>query len=213
MFNSTDKFLMIGRSGCGKSYLAKHLQRIYPRRIIFDSLDEYNPSQFRKPPIVVTNFEGFANAISQVENEKKFIIIYKIDVTDDLAITYFNHSMEILYELGDVCVVIEEIQDYCSPYKIPPFLKKGMTSGRHRNMSFFMTTQRPSFIHGDIFSQATNTFCGNLIKKSDAQTMADLLNVDRKEIHLLKKREFFWFNSEREIPVIKINSEQFTKKA
>lgn len=213
MFNSTDKFLMIGRSGCGKSYLAKTLQKIYPRRVIFDSLDEYDPSNFRNPPLVVSTFEGFTSAISQVENESKFIIIYKIDVTDSMAITYFNHCMEILYSMGNVCVVIEEIQDYCSPYKIPSFLKKGMTSGRHRNMSFFMTTQRPSFIHGDIFSQATNTFCGNLIKKSDAQTMADLLNIDRKEINVLKKREFYWFNSERENPVIKINSEQFTKKS
>lgn len=212
MFNSTDKFLMIGRSGCGKSYLSKLLQKIYPRRVIFDALDEYNPSDYKNANVVYS-FEGFVSSIQTLEKEKKFILIYKIDVTEDLAITYFNSSMEILYHLGNVCIVIEEIQDYCSPYKIPSWLKKGMTSGRHKILSFFMTTQRPSFIHGDIFSQATNVFCGNLIKKSDSQTMGDLLNIDRKEINLLKKREFFWFNSERENPVIKINSEQFTKKS
>ena len=37
--------------------------------------------------------------------------------------------------------------------------------------------------------------------------------VLRKEFPALKIREFFWFNSERENPVIKINSNQFIKKA
>ena len=82
-----------------------------------------------------------------------------------------------------------------------------MTSGRHRNIATFMTTQRPSLINGNVFSQATNIFCGNLIKKSDAQTMSDLLDIDRNEIKLLKMREFFWFNAERDTPTIKIKSE------
>lgn len=206
-FTATDKFLMIGLSGSGKSYLCKALQKEYPRRVIFDSMDEYELEN-NKNSVMVHSFEELVNTISNFRDEKRFQIIYRIDTSDPNSVLYFENALYILYELGNVCVVVEEAQDYCTPNKIPASYKKCMTSGRHRNMAFFATTQRPSIINGMIFSQSTQIFCGNLIKKSDAQTMADLLNIPRIDINQLEKRRFFWFNINNPREITKINTEK-----
>lgn len=190
-FKQTDKILCVGRSGCGKSFLGKKLASVFPRLVIFDSLDEYPKSEHD-----IHSFNQFASYIKQISDQKirKFKLIIKFDTSLDDCKELFDHYMHILYELGDVFTVIEEVQDYCSPYFIGRWFKKSMTSGRHRNMGFLFTTQRPSFLNKTVLSQSTNIFVGNLIDRNDSMTISQLLDSDKKEITSLNDREFLWFN-------------------
>ena len=204
-FSITDKILLIGRSGCGKSWLGKMIQKVYPRRIIFDTTEEYTDDRFT----YVHSWNEFSNFLIANHDSKKFVLVVRFNTEDeDLNEVTFNEMMKAIYRFGNVMVVIEEVQDYCSPHYIGFWFKKCMTSGRHRSLSFIFTTQRPSIINGNIFSQSTHIFTGNLIKKSDASAMADLLNMDRKEFNVLEDRKFFWFYIYRNPKTIKISSNE-----
>ena len=115
-FNKIDKILILGRSGCGKSFLAKKIVTAYPRHIIFDPLDEHLSATL---PFVY-NFDQFADAIKKISDEKirTFKLVIKIDTDIDNFIDIFDLYARILYEFGDTMVLIEEVQDFCTPYLI-----------------------------------------------------------------------------------------------
>ena len=190
-FKQTDKILVVGRSGCGKSFLGKKLASVFPRLVIFDSLNEYPPSDYD-----VESFDQFAGYIRQISENKisRFKLIIKFDTSLEDCKEIFDHYMHVLYELGNTFIVIEEVQDYCTPYFIGRWFKKSMTSGRHKNLGFLFTTQRPSFLNKTVLSQSTNIFVGNLIDRNDSMTISQLLDSDKKEISSLNDREFLWFN-------------------
>ena len=77
-FVSTDKFLFIGRSGTGKTYLCKQIQKIFPRRVIFDSMGEYTEKDFKNNDnfFIISNFTEFTNTISFIKDDKKTTRIF-----------------------------------------------------------------------------------------------------------------------------------------
>lgn len=196
-FTRQDKTILIGRSGCGKTMLGKKIQKLYSRRVIFDPMEEYNDDSY----YYCYSFSDFAYYIKEVKDFKNFTIVLR-----DVNEIEFDEILKALYVMGNVLIVIEETQDFCSPHKISDMFKKCMTSGRHRDLAFIFTTQRPSIIHGTIFAMCTNIFVGNLIKKSDSATMADLLDMDRKEFTKLQNCEFYHFNVSNNPHTQKINS-------
>jgi ABC-type dipeptide/oligopeptide/nickel transport system ATPase component len=201
MFKPTDKISLIGRSGCGKSYLGKMIQKVFPRVIIFDSLDEY-PVQEND----IHTFEQFMNFCRIASDLPKFRVIVRFNIDEQNTSILFEQYMRCLYFLGDVLIVVEETQDYCSPHKIGHYFKKCLTSGRHRGLGFIFTTQRPALISKTVLSQSTHVFVGNLIDKDDSDTMGKLMARKGAEFSLLKDREFFWFCPARENHTVKINS-------
>ena len=203
MFKATDKILLVGRSGCGKSYLGKRIQKLFPRVFIFDSLDEYPVTEND-----LKNFDDFMNFIRFAESNElnKFTRIIRFDIDETNQKLIFEQMMRVLYHFGNSLVVLEETQDYCNPHSIGPYFKKCLTSGRHKGLGFIFTTQRPAIIHNTVFSQCTHMFIGNLINKNDGDTMGNLTAKKREEFALLKDREFFWFCPARTPHTVRINS-------
>lgn len=194
-FNKIDKILILGRSGCGKSFLAKKIVSAYPRLIIFDPLDEHATATM---PFVF-NFDQFAESLKKISDEKikSFKLVVKIDTDIENFIEIFDLYARLLYEFGDTMVLIEEVQDFCTPYLIGKFFKKCMTSGRHKDLSFCFTTQRPSFLNKNIFSQSTHIFVGNLIDQNDVKTVTNCIDAEKKDVTSLDDCHFLWFSPKR----------------
>ena len=102
-FKQTDKILAVGRSGCGKSYLGKKLASVYPRLVIFDSLNEYPKSQHD-----IESFSHFTSYIKKISDEKirNYKLIIKFDTSLEDCKEIFDLYMHVLYELGDTFIVI-----------------------------------------------------------------------------------------------------------
>lgn len=207
-FLQTDKILMVGRSGCGKSHLGNQISEIFPRLIIFDSLDEHHKKSDSEQE--VKSFDEFSSVIKMIQLYKltKFKIIVKIDTSHPDNKEIINHYLKLIYHVGDVFVVIEETQDYCTPYEIPRYFQKCMTSGRHFNIGFLFTTQRPSFLNKTILSQCTHIFVGNLIDQNDNKAVSSFIDAKKNEISELPNYSFLWFNPQRTPHTIKISPEK-----
>lgn len=202
-FKQTDKILILGRSGCGKSFLGKKIQQAFPRLVIFDITDEYPADQN-----TIRTFDEFTNFARHAGSLPRFkkVVKFSDELNQEQLQATFDAMLKILFTIGDMTIVIEEIQEYCSTHKLPEYLWKSMTRGRHRNLGFIITTQRPGQLHKTVLSQSTHVITGNLIDKNDVTTVATFLGRDSKEVSSLRDREFLWFCPTRENQIVKFKS-------
>jgi len=209
-FSHQDVITILGRRGCGKSFLGKQIQKVFPRKFIFDliELNEY------KSDIEIYNFNQFSEFIQKVENEelKTFTAVIKFSIHDNKRYDVFDQMIKTLYHLGACTIVVEEVQNFIDPHNIGDNFSHSFTTGRHRDLSIIMTTQRPSKMHKDALSQSTHIFCGNLTAKSDISHVADALNMKGDEIAQLDDCEFFHFCPFNKPKVKKINTRELFKE-
>lgn len=197
MIEATDCILVVGRRGCGKSYLAKRLQEIWPRRIIIDTLNEYSDGE------IVRSFNDFSNKLIELKEKKaqKFVIIFQFPVESDILEPEFNQIMRLCYWFGNIQIVIEEVQNHCNTHWLPAWLKKNLLIGRHQKLSLLFTSQRPGEVNKTIFSQCSHLFCGNLIDGNDIKYVSNFLNQDSEKLVNLPDRRFLYFNNGKIIEI------------
>lgn len=191
MFTSTDCILVVGRRGCGKSYLAKRIQEIWPRRVIIDTLNEY-----KGQGETVRSFAEFSKRLIELkaENTQKFVLIFQMPVEAEFSATEFDQILRLCFYFRNIQIVIEEIQMHSNPHFLPNWLKKNLLIGRHQNISLLFTSQRPGEVNKTIFSQCRHIFCGNLIDKNDAIYCSNFLGQDHEKLKSLPDRKFIYFN-------------------
>lgn len=189
MFISSDKTLIMGRSGCGKSYLCRRLQKIWPRRVIIDSLAEYQDEKER-----FTTFDAITARLKKAKetNEKEFTLVFQFDPEIESGDEIFNQLLRVCYYFENILVVIEEVQVFSSPHYLPHWLKTSLLTGRHKNMALMFTSQRPGEVNKTIVSQCRHIFCGNLIDKNDLNYVSGFLNENSEKLINLKDRNFIY---------------------
>lgn len=190
MIKPDELILVMGRRGCGKSYLAKKIQEIWPRRIIIDSLNEYQDG------IKVNNFGDFCSQLEKLkaENAKKFVLIFRFNPEDGVSEEIFDEILRVSYYFGDVQIVIEEIQRYSTPHFLPKWLNNCLFVGRHQKLSLLFTTQRPGMLNKGILSQCAHVFCGQLIDGNDINYVAGFLGESSETLTSLPQRQFIYFS-------------------
>lgn len=174
--------------GCGKSFLGKKIQGIFPRRFIFDTLWEYPESDSD-----VFNFEEFAQRLLATANQSEFTITYRPDPDSQDFAAEFNEVLRCLFERGNILIVIEEVQLFATTHFLPRSLRNLLLMGRHQGISMVLTTQRPGECHKTIISQTNHLFAGTIYEKNDVEYVRSFMGDDAFKLKDLPKREFFYF--------------------
>ena len=197
MIKSTDCVLIMGRRGCGKSYLCKKIQSIWPRRVIIDSLSEYESEN------TVHTFNEFADKLMEFkrDNRESFDIVFQFDPESAISQDEFDHILRCSYYFGNLQLVIEEVQLYSGPHTMPHWLKQCLLTGRHQNISLIFTTQRPGELNKTIVSQCSHIFCGTINEGNDLKYVASFLNQDAQRLVQLPERQFLYFSGEGVVQV------------
>ncbi len=203
MIKPTDCILVMGQRGCGKSYLAKRLQSLWPKRVIIDSLSEYQVDKNNKNnnfenSIIVNNFNEFTEKMIELKNQnsEKFVIIYNFDPESDLNSEIFDEILRISYYFGNIQIVIEEVQLYSSPHQLTKWLKNCLLTGRHKGLSLLFTTQRPGELNKTILSQCAHIFCGKITEGNDLRYISSFLNQNSEKLINIPFKKFLYFSSE-----------------
>jgi len=187
MLKSTDVIGIMGRRGCGKSFLGGKLRNVFPRRVIFDTTHEHTG------PLMVYDFKQFSQVMLYTENASQFEIIVRFDIEHSKKSEEFDEMLKILYYRGSVCIVLEEIQNFSSPHSISPFLEHIFTTGRHRDLAVIYTTQRPGQLHKTALSQSSHIFCGQLHDRNDLNQVGNFMGADSKKLAHLPEYHFLWW--------------------
>lgn len=190
MITETDCLLIMGTRGCGKSYLCQMIQKIFPRRVIIDSVDEYPDEN------AVFSFDQFAQKIVELEKTgaRDFEIVFKFDPEVGQNTEEFDELLRCLYYFGNIQIVIEEVQLFSAPHSVPKWLKNCLLTGRHQGLSLIFTTQRPGELNKTILSQCNHIFCGRLVEGNDLRYVSAFLNQDAAKLSTLQDRNFLYFS-------------------
>lgn len=189
MFLPTDKFMVLGRSGCGKTTLGSRIVSVYPKVITFDSLHEYS----EKDGVIVSGFSEFCDVLLRKQNKEKFHIIFQFDLESENNAAEFNEALRVAYYFGGVLLRIEEIQNFTSPHFIPKWLSHCLTTGRHRKIGMMFLTQMPRYCNKALISQAGHLFCGQLHERADIEYARSVLGERAFELVNIPPRKFLYF--------------------
>lgn len=92
----------------------------------------------------------------------------------------FDTLCYIAMKMGNVTVAVDEISMFTSPYWCPDNLKQIVRLGRHRNVRFIATTQRPPDIHSLILSQAKTWYLFQMHLPRDVDYLKKFVpNIER----------------------------------
>lgn len=190
-FERTDVSIFMGMRGCGKSYLARRIQNIYPRKIIIDSLSEYSESD----GTVVHDFDAYGKFLENKKgNNDPFTLIYQFDPDSTISGVEFDQLLRVAYYFGNILVVIEEIQLYSNTHAMPHYLKQCLLTGRHQGLALIFTSQRPGEVHKTIVSQCHHIFVGRTIEGNDLRYLSHFLGENTEKLPLLPDRRFIYRN-------------------
>lgn len=201
-FKATDCFMVFGIRGSGKSYLAKQINKEWPRTIIIDPMDDF-PGE---PGNIFYDFNKFADRLADLKNknEQKFRLIFRFKPTTSVEEQHaiFEQICCLAYHFGNLQLVVDEIHDFHSPHYLPPYLKKIIFTGRHRGVSYLGISQRPARVHKDLVSQCPHVFIGLVFETNDVNYFRGFLGDKAELTKTLPERNFVYFQPRVGIKII-----------
>lgn len=181
----SEHVFVAGRTGSGKTYLAKKYLANYDHVAVLDTKgtftwDEVDPKELQ----VVTS-------ISELGGANKSKIIYR-PTWEELEIEYYDAFFKWAYMRRNTIVLVDEAMSVCpSPFKIPDYYKAILTRGRELNVSVWSLTQRPSGIPQVIMSEATHFFIFDLNLAKDREKIVHI--TGHEEFLERPGRYIFWY--------------------
>jgi DNA helicase HerA-like ATPase len=163
--------LIFGKTGTGKTTLAKELIKNERRVIIVDALQEYTG-------LILEDFESTVEFFRNKPKEFKLVCRYD----SDLAIEYL---FKLIFEIGDICLVVEEAEIYISPYAKSSSFLRLVRYGRHRNIKIIGVARRTSELSLDFRAQVNKIYSFKQTQPRDLQLMQELgfENLDKLGEH------------------------------
>lgn len=184
--------LIFGKRGSGKSYLAEKLIENEQRLLIFDTLGEYTEG------VVFEDYEKFTEFWRRIY-QHPYRLIYR-PLKPDAEI---EKIADLVYTIGDICFVVEEIDCYCTSYQISESFAHVVQRGRHKNITLIGITQRPYGINRLLTSQAKEIYVFNTNEPRDREYLRILLGQDIDgKLDSLKQYEYVkWTDGNEDLEI------------
>lgn len=158
---------VFGTAGSGKTTWIQNQITDIPRVLILENgLEEFEGETFYSKPEIA----------AYLINRGQFHALYldpdadeetNADEFCDIAISYTQYCKQKFHVWLNLLLVIDEAQNYTSPYKIGKKLKKTIMLSRHYAIELIYSSQRPSQISRNLTSQSSRFIIFNLQEKRD----------------------------------------------
>jgi len=184
-------FLILGRTGCGKTTLAKKIIDKYRRTIAVDPLGEYGGNVF-------TDFELFCDYCKNniVNNSGDFHIALRFD--EDIS---FQYLFQVLWYIPDFLFILEEAEMFIDSRNADRNFLRLVRYGRHKDISLLCVARRVPEISIDFRAQCTSIVTYNQTEPSDLEKLEDY-GFDMEEVKTLPLHEHVYIgeNIEEKTP-------------
>jgi len=174
--DSADIVGVFGGSGTGKSYCMGKLTEKDRRLIIWDVMDEYDDRT-----VIIKAWPALIKAVKAKEYRISFRPSFE-DLAGD-----FSRFCRLVYAVGRVRVVVEELNQVTQPSYAPPAWRNLCSRGRHRGVMIAGASQRPASVDKDFIGNMTECFAGRLPYRNDWKSLEPLLGKDAHKLATLKK--------------------------
>lgn len=157
--------LIFGKSGSGKTFLAKRIIEQFPRVIIFDKLHEYDGD-------VATSFQEFLELEPDARSSYVISCRYLFDDLDEIQLHY-DYTARAVWEFGNCLLVIEECEQFIDSYASNSNPINHLVSvGRHHGVSLLAIGRRPFEIAVKIRTQFTSIVTFKQTEPNDLRYLA-----------------------------------------
>lgn len=154
--------LIFGRTGYGKSFLAKKLIKDFNRVIVIDPMFEYESG------LIFLSFEDMLNYYKEHLPETfTFICRFSNDVDIEFAFKFCT-------VVGNLLLVVEEAEIYISPFAKSTNFLNLVRYGRHKSISILGIARRTSELSTDLKAQVNGIYSFNQMLPRDIAIMQEL---------------------------------------
>jgi DNA helicase HerA-like ATPase len=193
--------VVFGKKGSGKTTLVKRSASFLSRVVIFDPLSEYADG------VVISDAASLAEYL-RVNHAGKFKIIFRAE--DDQV---FSEAFYACRNMYDMTIIIEEVDNFCSPYDIEENLRGIIRYGRHRQLSIIGVSRRPAEVSRHLTAQADCIISFIQNEPRDiAYLKSRLSNEDCEQIKSLPEYQYHVFGDEKAFQNFFGFPPEFTKK-
>lgn len=186
--NPQSRIVILGRTRCGKTHLSRNIQKVFPRVVIIDTVQDYEPDG---ETFFFSNFEQFGLWLCKAQFSPKFRVVFQFSIHDFNKEEIADEIFRMLFEVGNILVVVDEIQYYKNSHYFSQLILVGARHG----IATIASTQRPANISKDVISQSSDVFIGQLFESNDAKYLGDFIsNEDLEKIAAMPKYMFLHFS-------------------
>jgi hypothetical protein len=191
----SEHVFIAGRTGSGKTYLARKYLARYPYVVALDTKGTLVwPEVPEEELTLVTRLADLGGA-------KTPRIIYR-PVWEEMELEFYNEFFRWCYIRGNTIVWVDEAMSVCpNPMKIPDYYKAILTRGRELKVAVWSLTQRPSGIPQVIMSESTHFFIFDLNMPQDREKLAEVTGAAElleKPSTRYGKYSFWYYHVERD---------------
>lgn len=198
MINFGEHVTIFGMSGSGKSTLTRKIGDLFPRKIIFDRLKEWNHIE----AIRVKDYHEFKTQYKLLYLLNSFTLVYEPHggLDHDFLLEEVNQIISLVYQVESVNsqgigIIFEEVWLYAPLHSIPPWIQETMLTGRHHNISVISNSQRPADVSKILVSQSRHLFVGQYYEFRDKKYYEDTFGRIPELAQSPPKYSFLWFKT------------------
>jgi len=204
--------LVVGGRGTGKTTFAKQIRDGSPRFAVYDPLMEYTTDKTKN----CFRLEDINWKDDQIVFSPRLYALHAEPglSSEDKQHYLFDKFCELLYYSGgNRCLVVDELHNYCSPYKMPPFFRKIITEGRHLNIGFCGVSQRIALTNATIFSLSHHIVSFRQHSENDLKTIRNVYpRGSEKIISRLPNFEALYFDNNQTLQRIYVTPGGYQQK-
>ena len=163
----------------------KELIKDYSRLIIYDPMIEYSSSTYK-----IFNRQSDLIRFLKEKGDSFFRVVY---IPDDPQAD-FHFICNLVYCMYDVVFACEEIDMGTSSNYTPPPLVKIICQGRHKGISHFGTTRRPTEVPKLLTSQANKLYIFKTHEPRDVDYFKQVMGENSEQIRNLKEYQYLYYN-------------------
>lgn len=180
---TNQRIAIFGKTRSGKSFFSKSLLLSYPRVVFHDRKMEHIDliRQYHFSP--VGTHEELINAI---QKGKKRMIYQPVDP----SVEDFDEVCRIIYNAGNICLVVDEASSYVTAAQIPFWFSEILRLGALRGIGCISISQRPRAIHNTIISESEFIFAFRLHLKTDRDKLREVIG---EEVEALRQMPYYHF--------------------
>lgn len=183
----TERAVFVGRTGSGKTLLAKSLLVTYPHVLAIDE-----KAEFRLPrDIIVNRLDDLPAVLDEMKHRPYEPVIYQPE-PEFWNIDSYNEVFRLVYLRRHMTVYVDEIYAVMKGLIFPHWYQAVLTRGRSLEIRTISCTQRPSRIPISVLSESEHYAVFQLQLEDDRAKMAGL--IGKEALREIPKHSFWYYN-------------------
>jgi hypothetical protein len=164
---SAQRVAFAGKTGSGKTFLARYLTRSFKRLIVIDPKNVLGIPNWNLDELDSKTLKSLR------KGEAGRVRIWEPPAFDASGFPVWDSVFDFAWELGNITIYIDEMYSVCNNGRMSWPLRRLYTQGRQPGIGVWAATQRPSFVPQEMFSEAEWDFIFMLRLEKDRKKIAD----------------------------------------